>query len=102
LRQLDQGKTVYIRQNGSWFIKDDSIKITDRKSLSEFRFPTDIHITISKWPNGIHWYLTDNTSNNKFPKFSTVDGALSEALKYTSRSNIEIKYESGYIIFDDS
>lgn len=66
--------------------------------MEEFRFPTDIYITIFRWPNGIHWYLSDKTSNNKFPKFNTIEGALTEALKYTIRDNIEINYNSKYII----
>ena len=98
LRQLNLGRTVYVRQNGSWYIGDDKIDIVDRKYMEEFRVPTDIYITIFRWPNGIHWYLSDKTSNNKFPKFNTIEGALSEALKYTIRDNIEINYNSKYII----
>ena len=45
LRQLNLGRTVYVRQNGSWYIGDDKIDIVDRKYMEEFRFPTDIHIS---------------------------------------------------------
>lgn len=96
-RQLNFGNTVYIRENGSWYINDDTVEITDRKIMTEFRFPTNTRITISRWPNGIHWYLSTKNSNRKFPKFKTIDDAISEALKYTTRSNIEIKYDR-YIV----
>lgn len=86
LSTLASGEVLAVNSSGGW-LPLAGIKILEKIESDELRwpdrFPGEI-ITISRWPDGRHYYLTSNRERIFYPtKFYSIARAEQEARKYT-------------------
>jgi len=86
--QLFNGKTLVVNSKGGWQLYD-SVEVLVTKTSSAMRWP-DLYkgevITISRWPEGRHYYLSSNRDRIFYPtKYTQYADALAEATAYTDR-----------------
>ncbi len=84
--QLATGHTVIVNSRGGW-LPLDNMKVLDEITSSDMVWPDnadDEVITISKWPEGRHYYLTSRKGRIISPsKHTTYPAALEAAKKYS-------------------
>jgi hypothetical protein len=56
---LEHGRLL-INQNGGFMVWDDRLALLEAKTDSKFPQYRLKDIKVSKWPEGIHWYITCN------------------------------------------
>lgn len=85
---LVNSETLAMNSCGGWFPLGDT-EILEEVWSDELRWPDrypDEVITISRWPDGQHFYLTSNQDRLfSLSKFNTVAAAEREAKKYTDK-----------------
>ena len=71
------------------------LKVINEVNKRKFYFPKKNYecelITISRYPNAPHYYLTSNKDRLFADKYNTVQMAIDEAKKYTTMDKIEVK-----------
>jgi len=87
--------TVLVNACGGYMLLDNAVKILATVESDTLTFPEifdDEVITISRWPNAPHWYLSSN-KNRIFdpPKCNTIDMARIIAKRYVDDSAIVVK-----------
>lgn len=89
---LFTGTTLAVNSSGGW-LPLDSVKVLKGEVSKKFIWPDRWlweTITISRWPEGRHYYLSSNRDRIFIPnKYSTYEDALQVAQMYTK--NIEDK-----------
>jgi len=84
---------VGINKAGGMQSLDSTINITSTKSCDDFLWPSDKPetITISRWPNGKHYYLTSSLNRELPQKYLSIASAKRRARKFVSKEQIIIK-----------
>jgi hypothetical protein len=93
MRLLDRGKVLF-NCCGGMMALDGAVTILKTIKRKEFVWPEDDKpetITISRWPDGIHYYLTSSL-NREFPnKYKSLSYATKIARRYVDADNVIIK-----------
>lgn len=57
-KQISLGRTLYLNDNGSYFLHTDSHVILETMMMEKMVYPTysKEDIVVSRWPGGTHWY----------------------------------------------
>ena len=62
LKCLAEGYEILVNQNDGFFPMGDNIEILETKTSKNLVWPSSGKISITKWPEGKHWYAkVDNT-----------------------------------------
>ena len=84
--QLFRGHTLVVNSKGGW-LPLESVEVLSTTTSEAMRWPTVYKkeaITISRWPEGRHYYLSSNKDRIFMPtKYTQYSDALTEAKIYT-------------------
>ena len=93
-RYLLAGTTIVVNINGGIIPLEDIIVLETVESDNlrwNKRFDDEV-ITVSKWPDGTHYYLCSNKDRIFIPsKYNKFDDAYQEALRYVPEDRIKSK-----------
>jgi hypothetical protein len=87
LKQLFNGKTLYLREFGSYMVDSDSHVITNKIVTDKMVYPeySEKDITIKQWSGGTHYYAKignmDVVDEDGNQKWDTYDEAYQKALE---------------------
>lgn len=90
-QHLMAGVTLVVNSSGGWLPKDKVVVVAERES-ERLVWPTDFDdetITISRWPDGTHWYLCSNKDRIFVPdKYCTYEAAYKAARAFVPKDRI--------------
>lgn len=98
-KALEDKHIILANQNGGYCFRDKNMVILEERTSNKLVFPElpvngkepEEQITISKWYNGIHWYLKSNKRTfNK--KHNSLESAKKKALEFVTESQIKIDH----------
>jgi hypothetical protein len=98
---LLRGEAILVNSNGGIMPLEDAIILetveSDNISWND-RFDDEV-ITLSRWPQAKHWYLSSSKHQRVFVpgKYDTYDEAYWEALRYVPADRLKIKECAGVL-----
>lgn len=99
-RYLLRGETVLVNMNGGMMPMD--VPILDTVESDDLHWDDrfdDEYITISRWPQAKHWYLSSNKNRVFVPvKYDSYTETYKEALRYAPANRIHTKECAGIVL----
>lgn len=93
MRTLRESGSVLINRNGGYFAPVEDMLVTDTHMVDEYVLPGS-KITITRWPNGDHWYGRVGGADVEMfgrKKWDSYEEALSMAKRWASERSIAIE-----------